>query len=137
MADLELYSRLAERHGHYCPMSTLGVRLGEEAVRLLRADPQVEMELSYLAKTCAADGIRIVFESADINNELQVEPLGQHLLRCRIAGDKELSWQFTDEAMRLAAGYRQLDEQAKPQHLEMLRTIAAERLIAQSEGPIS
>ncbi|HEY5673004.1 MAG TPA: FmdE family protein [Malonomonas sp.] len=136
MADKELYQRLAERHGHFCPMSTLGVRLGEEALRRFAQLPMDSLQLSYLMKTCAADGIRIVFESAAFPAALSVEPAGQHRLRCRFAADQELSLQLSAEAMRLAAGYRELDEADQPERLDLLRTVAADRLIDFIEGPI-
>ena len=137
VADKELYQRLAERHGHYCPMSTLGVRLGEAALRHLRLLPQSDLQLRYLMQTCAADGIRIVFESENFTSELSVEPLEQHRLCCRFAADQELSLQLSAEAMQLATGYRNLDENEKPKRLELLRTIAADRLIDLVEGPIN
>ena len=136
VAESELYQRLAERHGHYCPMSTLGVRLGEEALRHLTRLPQIDLDLCYLARTCAADGIRLVFESAGYKQDFSIDPLGQHRLRCRLAGDKELSLQLSAEAMQLAAGYRDLDEAEKPKRLELLRTIAGERLVTLLEGSI-
>ncbi len=136
MADKELYQRLFERHGHYCPMSTLGVRLGETALQHLQHLPPDDLQLCYLMQTCAADGIRIVFESADFAPELSVEPLGQHRLHCRLAPDQELSLQLSAEALQLAAGYRALDETVKPERLELLRTIAVNRLIDCLEGPV-
>ena len=134
MAESELYQQLAERHGHYCPMSTLGVRLGEEALRHLTRLPQSDLDLCYLARTCAADGIRMVFESAGYDKDFTIEPLGQHRLRCLLAGGKELSLQLSAEAMQLAAGYRDLDKDEQPKRLELLRTIAAERLVILLEG---
>ncbi len=134
MADNELYRKLAERHGHYCPMSTLGVRLGEAALRQLVPLSPVDLALCYLAQTCAADGIRILFESSGFNNDLRIEPSGQHRLCCRSAAGKELSLQLSAEAMLLAAGYRELDEAGKLQRLELLRTASAERLITLHEG---
>jgi len=136
VADKELFQRLAERHGHYCPMSTLGVRLGEAALQHLSRLPQDDLQLSYLIQTCAADGIRIVFESAGFTPEFSVEPAGQHRLRCRIAADHELSLQLSAEAMQLAAGYRALDAAEQAQRLELLRTVTAERLIDLLEGPL-
>jgi hypothetical protein len=136
VADKELYQRLFERHGHYCPMSTLGVRLGEAALQHLSRLPQNDLRLSYLMKTCAADGIRIVFESAGFTPELSIEPSDQHRLRCCIASGQELSLQLSAEAMQLAAGYRALDAADQPERLELLRTIAAKRLIDFIEGPV-
>ena len=137
MADKELYQRLAERHGHYCPMSTLGVRLGEAALQHLKLLPRSDLQLCYLMQTCAADGIRIFLESENFTRELSVEPLEQHRLRCRFAADRELSLQLSAEALQLAAGYRNLDETEKPKRLELLRTIAADRLIDLVEGSIN
>jgi hypothetical protein len=117
-------------------MSTLGVRLGEAALRQLVPLSPVDLDLCYLAQTCAADGIRILFESSGFNNALRVEPSGQHRLRCRSVAGEELSLQLSAEAMLLAAGYRELDEAGKLHRLELLRTAAVERLITLYEGAI-
>ena len=129
MNEADLYSQLAERHGHYCPMSTLGLRLGIEVVRRLTDVESTDWRFCYQARTCAADGIVMALEQSPLPSALQVEQLGQHLLLCTSVDGGELSLSLSANAMRLAAQYRELDEVDKPQHLEMLRTIASEQII--------
>lgn len=128
MKEADLYSQLAQRHGHYCPMSTFGLRIGLEVVRLLEAEAS-DWQFCYQARTCAVDGISLALEQSSLPNDLQVEQQGQHLLLCKSVDGKELSLSLSVEAMRLAALYRELDDAEKPQHLEMLRSIASEQII--------
>ncbi len=134
MADIDLYRQLAERHGHYCPMSTLGLRLGLELVRRLRADAAGSWQLTYRARTCAADGIALALEASSVPAELQVEPLGQHLLLCVAVDGRELSLGLSAEALQLAAGYRELAADAQPGRLELMRSMAVELLIDSRVG---
>lgn len=56
------FKGLYEFHGHRCPMSTMGARLGLAAMRALgvtKAD-QFQVEGHFQAKNCALDGIQYV-----------------------------------------------------------------------------
>lgn len=129
MQGRDLYSRLADCHGHYCPMSTLGLRLGLEAVRCLKGRELEGWLFSYQARTCAVDGILLALESSSFAAGLQVEPQGQHLLLCRATDGRELSFALSREAMQLANRYRDLEEPDKRAYLELLRRIAAARIV--------
>jgi len=113
-------------------MSTLGLRLGLEAVRHLTGTESVEWQFCYHARTCAADGIGLALEKSLFETALQVEQRGQHLLLCSIAGGRELSFSLSEEAMQLANQYRELAEEEKKAHLEMLRIVDAEKIIDDS-----
>ncbi len=126
-SNAELYLQLAQQHGHYCPMSTLGLRLGLEAVRFV--DNQ-GWSLCYLARTCAVDGLSLALGQT---NALEVVSRGQHSLICRSATGRELSFSLTAEALRLAKQYQYLNDDEKQQRLELLRTVAVEQLIQISE----
>ena len=111
--DAQLFENLALKHGHYCPMSTLGLRIGWAALRTLDGIDSA----SYHAKTCAVDGIRLVFGSEG----LEVNDQGQHVLRF---SDNKSSWQIEllPETLELAASYRQLaTENERNLLLEKLR----------------
>lgn len=129
MSVIDLYEQLAKRHGHYCPMSTLGLRLGLEMVRRLSAAEHGTWQLCYQMRTCAADGIAMALENSLLTAELQVDPQGQHLLLCAADDGRELSLGLSAEALLLAGRYRALSDEEKPQHLELLRHIAVERII--------
>lgn len=125
----ELYAQLAEQHGHYCPMSTLGLRLGQQALRVASALNATNWQFCYYARTCAVDGISLALKRAGLPVDFSVDQQGQHLLLCRSADGKELSLALSPEAMQLAKAYHEFDEDGKQQQLELLRTIAVERLI--------
>ncbi len=133
MVGDKLYQQLANRHGHYCPMSTLGVRLAETAHEQMALRPAQDWKLCYLARTCAVDGIRIVIEQIQPGVDLRVEQKGQHRLQCR-SDVAQVSLQLTEQAMQLAASYRDLPEEQKLAQLELLRTTPAAQLITISEG---
>ena len=136
MSDSSLYAQLAERHGHYCPMSTLGLRLGLEAVQRLAATAPTSWRLCYQARTCAADGIALALEKSSLLTDLQVEQQGQHLLHCRSADGRELSLGLSAVAMQIASQYRNLEEAGQLQQLEMLRSVAIEDLVECYSGTI-
>jgi formylmethanofuran dehydrogenase subunit E len=119
----ELYLQLAQQHGHYCPMSTLGLRLGLEAMRFV--DNQ-GWSFCYLARTCAVDGLSLALGQT---HALKIASRGQHSLICRSTAGRELSFSLTAEALRLAKQYQQLNNDEKQQQLELLQTVAAEQLI--------
>lgn len=111
----QLFVDLAARHGHYCPMSTLGLRLGWAALRRLKSELQ---GATYFAQTCARDGIRLALNV----DSLQVEGEGRHLLRFF---DKDAHWQIEllPKALELAATYRSLAGDAERDSLlEELRS---------------
>jgi hypothetical protein len=104
-------------------MSTLGLRLGWAALKILKTDIQ---GATYFAQTCACDGIRLALKFED----LQTDDQAQHLLRIF---DKQTLWQIEllPETLSLAATYRQLatdDERAAL--LEKLRSIEEASLLS-------
>lgn len=104
-----LFAELAAKHGHYCPMSTLGLRIGWAAQRKFKGELQ---DATYLAQTCAVDGIRLAFDGGT----LQVEEGGRHLLRF---ADQDHGWkiELRPETLRLAASYRLLDNEGERERL--------------------
>lgn len=133
MSDIDIYGQLAARHGHYCPMSTLGLRIGLEVVRRLSDAESAGWQFCYQSRTCAVDGIGLALKNNSLAGALQVEQQGQHLLHCKSAHGRELSLCLSAEALQLAAQYRELDEPAQLKHLEVLRHIAFERIINVTE----
>ncbi|WP_156826966.1 FmdE family protein [Geopsychrobacter electrodiphilus] len=104
MAELppqSLFVSLAAKHGHYCPMSTLGVRLGWAARRCIAGNLQ---SASYDAKTCAADGIRLALGT----ELLEVLDLNQHRLYCSDSSNTHWQIELKSTALALAASYRTL-----------------------------
>ncbi len=73
------FQGLYEFHGHRCPMSTMGARLGIAAMAALgvtKAD-QFKVEGRYLAKNCALDGIQFTTGCTMGNGNLSFEDSGK------------------------------------------------------------
>ena len=123
----QLYVVLAEKHGHYCPMSTLGLRIGWAARALLPATP---FEAIYLARTCAVDGITLALDLP----ALAVEEQGEHRLLLRSATG---IWQLSllPRALQLAGSYRHLATEADREGLlESLRCAKLSELLEVEMG---
>lgn len=118
----ELFQDLARRHGHFCPMSTLGLRIGWIARRLVQGTLR---EAVYCIKTCALDGIQLALDMKD----LRIRESEQHQLLLYDDGGW-LSIELSAEALQLAASYRQLlDPGMQDALLHDLRTIDEDRLL--------
>ena len=134
MVQKTVYQELALRHGHYCPMSTLGVRLGEAALSLMGDGVESEWNFCYLAQTCAVDGLRLMLEGEVPEAALQVLNRGEHRLECRDSRGRQVLLELSGPAVALAAGYRHLSEGDQAQRLEWLRDAPREQLICQVDG---
>ena len=102
----EIFARIYARHGHRCPMSTLGGRLGMAAMNLLGADAS-ELKAVYSNRTCALDGIA---ETTGCNEEagsLIVKNDGRHALQLQ-TGEAFVEVALTEEVLEMAGRYRTL-----------------------------
>ncbi|MCF6177842.1 MAG: formylmethanofuran dehydrogenase subunit E family protein [Geopsychrobacter sp.] len=100
-----MFSALAVQHGHYCPMSTLGLRIGWAAQRRLVGGTKSAI---YKIQTCAVDGIRLALDFGG----LQVDTKERHRL---LISDQKNNWiiELRPEALKLAASYRSLDSESE------------------------
>lgn len=104
----ELFERIYARHGHRCPMSTLGGRLGWAAVQALgRAG---EMRGLYLIQTCAADGIREATGCSEDGGSFRVENRGEHRLILNSGEGEGVEVALTEAALAAAGRYRLCSE---------------------------
>jgi len=85
-SEQELYATLARLHGHRCPMSVLGARLGLAAREALAA-PERRLAARYAHQTCALDGIQMTTQCTLGNGNLRVDPAGEHRLLLWAQGD--------------------------------------------------
>lgn len=76
----EVFEAIYRRHGHRCPMSTLGGRLGHAARRFMAAKGSRQLMAIYHARTCALDGIAHTTGCDEQQGRLQVRTEGRHLL---------------------------------------------------------
>jgi formylmethanofuran dehydrogenase subunit E len=102
----DLFLRIHARHGHYCPMSTLGGRLGTAALSALGRRSEGLMA-TYHIETCAADGIAVATGCLPEDGRLTVRPDGLHRLDLRGEDGVGVRAELTASALEQAAACRQ------------------------------
>lgn len=123
----ELFVEIRRRHGHYCPMSTLGGRLGYAARQAL--SPGTVLRGCYYTATCAADGIAVALGGA----ELEVRDYGRHALWLIAAGGGGVLVELRPEILQRAAGYRALDLALEQDRSGLTSDELSERIAAKEE----
>ena len=80
--DRALFAALERLHGHRCPMSILGMRMGWAARAALGVDADAWKRLRgrYHHRTCAVDGIQLATQCTAGNGNLEVLAEGDHRL---------------------------------------------------------
>ena len=80
--DRALFAALERLHGHRCPMSILGARMGWAARAALGVDADAWKRLRgrYHHRTCAVDGIQLATQCTAGNGNLEVLAEGDHRL---------------------------------------------------------
>ena len=109
----ELFLRIHDRHGHYCPMSTLGARLGLAAMQALGAT-SAELRAWYHIETCAIDGIALTTGCLPEQGRLTVLAEGRHRLRLQGDCGHGVYAELTTEALKRAAACRRLLDAGDP-----------------------
>lgn len=127
----DLFLRIRVRHGHYCPMSTLGGRLGAAALSALGA-VDGELTACYHIDTCAVDGIAVATGCFPEEDRLIVTGVGLHRLDLRDAAGHGMRAELTATALARAATCRKLLDDGKDadEALAALRAGPAAELIA-------
>jgi formylmethanofuran dehydrogenase subunit E len=116
LPTLAFFAEIYRRHGHRCPMSTLGGRLGFAARRHLAGQGSAFAAV-YRIATCAVDGIRHAIGCDEGGGTLEVRDLGAHLLTLTdLNSGRSVAVALRPEALHLAGDYRQQIEE-----LERLR----------------
>lgn len=122
--DREFFIALERMHGHRCPMSILGARLGFAARAALGETRGAGHRLSgrYHHRTCALDGIQLATQCTMGNGNLEVVPEGEHRLVLAAAGNpKQVEARLTDSALAHGRKYGRLREQLE----ELEQTLSA------------
>lgn len=109
----ELFQRIHDRHGHYCPMSTLGARLGLAALQAL-GETTAELRAWYQIETCAVDGIALSTGCLPEEGRLTVLAQGRHRLRLQDDCGHGVYAELTAGALERAAACRRLLDAADP-----------------------
>jgi len=107
IATPDIFARIYAAHGHRCPMSTLGGRLGMAVKQALGAFPDEQLRALYRSRTCALDGIALVLGCSEENGLLRVQSDGRHRLEAALPG-RRIAAELTPFALQLAGTYRQL-----------------------------
>ncbi|MDO3379027.1 formylmethanofuran dehydrogenase subunit E family protein [Geoalkalibacter halelectricus] len=108
LAPAQLFDAIRRQHGHYCPMSTLGGRMGFAARRHLGAAP---LRAICLVRSCAVDGIAVATGCREADGSLRVSEQSRHaLLVGPVTGGQALCVALSAAAVDLAWQYRRLDE---------------------------
>ena len=102
----EIFARIYTRHGHRCPMSTLGGRLGLAAMKWL-GNNAGELQAIYSNRTCAIDGITETTGCSEETGNLIVKSDGRHAL-ILTSPQASVAVELTAEAMEMAGRYRSL-----------------------------
>ena len=107
----EVFQRIYQQHGHRCPMSTLGGRLGLAALSALDVEPGSDMTAVFENDTCAVDGIELTIGCLQSTGALRVEDTGSHALTVRTENGMSVRVTISESALATAWEYRTVDEQ--------------------------
>ncbi len=98
-------------HGHRCPMSTMGARLGAAAMSGLgvtKAD-QFNIEAVFHTRNCALDGIQFVTGCTLGNGNIAHEDSGRAALTLRKRdGSRSTTVSISDAALKRLSGHKEL-----------------------------
>ena len=105
----QLFAEIYEIHGHRCPMSTLGGRLGFAARERLAG--RAPLTATYYIATCAADGISVMTGCNKADGSLHIVPKERHALWLQDADGRGLFAELNQLALQLAGEYRSRDQE--------------------------
>lgn len=113
--NAEMCAFLEKFHGHICPGSLMGLRLGLAAKEALNAQGRIEAKTFLLA--CHVDGIQVGAGTTYGNRALTVEDRNElYLILTDVKSGKKVEARLTEEAMEEGKGFRELS--AKYRSLE-------------------
>ena len=109
-SDPAFWESLHRLHGHRCPMSLLGARLALAAREALGPQPPaVHFSARYRHQTCALDGIQLATSCTPGNNNLEIDPVGEHHLTLWVQETgTTVCARLTDKALELGRAYGEL-----------------------------
>lgn len=126
----QVFTEIYRRHGHRCPMSTLGGRLGYAARReLASGSAGAPLLARYHVATCALDGIRHTTGCHEGNGSLLVVEEGRHALALVRRDDGcGVEVEIRPETLALAGEFRAFDEALDRDRAELSPVGLRERL---------
>jgi formylmethanofuran dehydrogenase subunit E len=106
----EIFQRIYQQHGHRCPMSTLGGRMGLAALKSLGVESGSGLTVVFEHGTCAVDGIEITTGCSRSAGTLRVEDSGRHSLVMRSGQGQSARISLNESALATAWKYRTANE---------------------------
>ncbi|MDF1554041.1 MAG: formylmethanofuran dehydrogenase subunit E family protein [Deferrisomatales bacterium] len=113
--DRALFGALERLHGHRCPMSILGARMGWAARAALgvNADAWRRLRACYHHRTCAVDGIQLATQCTAGNGNLELLAEGDHrLVLTALDEGRRAEARPTVQALQFGRRYGELRSQA-------------------------
>ncbi|MBW6512616.1 MAG: hypothetical protein K0A93_10995 [Desulfuromonadaceae bacterium] len=108
MPPPDVFIAIRNEHGHYCPMSTCGGRMGWAArKRLEAAGISGRLMALVYTRSCALAGIVQTTGCDEATGTLRLLPGGQQRLDLRTESGAGISVQLTAAALRRSGAYRQ------------------------------
>jgi formylmethanofuran dehydrogenase subunit E len=106
----EIFQRIYDQHGHRCPMSTLGGRMGLAALKSFSDTADSLLSVLFEHGTCAVDGIEITTGCSRSTGSLRVEDSGRHSLVVSSGQSRSVRISLNEFALATAWEYRTADE---------------------------
>lgn len=120
----ELFAEIWRRHGHRCPMSTLGGRLGHAVHRRLGG---ADLRVRYRIATCAVDGIAVATGCTPIEGTLVVVEEGLHQLSGR-SPRGAVTVTIRPDILELAGEFRRFDNALDAERADLSPEALRQRL---------
>ena len=124
----QLFAEIYRIHGHRCPMSTLGGRLGFAARQKVTGRPP--LLATYFIDTCAADGISVMTGCSKAAGTLWIVARQRHALWLQDETGCGLFAELSDPALQLAGTYRTLDLAFQKEEAHFTKEKRQQRLAA-------
>ncbi len=112
--DAEMCARLERFHGHTCPGSLIGLRLGLTAKEALKGHGKLKAKCFILA--CPVDGIQVSIGTTWGNRGLEVENRGEmSMVLTDVESGRQVEARLTEKAMEKGKSYRDFSKKARSQ----------------------
>lgn len=121
----QLFAEIYRIHGHRCPMSTLGGRLGFAARQKFAG--REPLTATYFIDTCAADGISVMTGCQKSDDSLRIMPQDRHALWLQDDDGRGIFAELSSSALQLAGEYRTLDQSLQKEEAHLSSTERQER----------
>ena len=110
--DPEIFKFLERFHGHTCPGSLMGLRLGMAAKEALKGTGKLKAKCFILS--CPVDGIQVGAGTTYGNKALEVEDRNElYLILTDTASGREVEARLTEKAEEMGKRFRELSDKSR------------------------